>query len=141
MFSNGRSGGDDAEVVELRAEIARLQDEVDRLRLQGAGVHPGSALLDALSHGDRAADTADSAATMYLSSLSIRSELSHLLSLLKATVSDFELRLERLDRGLDVAATAFAADEAQATDAATGHVIDLRHTGTQADGHAPATRF
>jgi len=113
-----------ANATELRAEIARLQDEVDRLRLQQAGVHPGGSLVDAMQRADRAGDTADSAATMYVSSLAIRSELAQLLALLKASVEDFELRLQRLDRGLNEASIALAADDGEHA-AAPSDVVEL----------------
>ncbi|MFN3215952.1 MAG: hypothetical protein ACE367_05620 [Acidimicrobiales bacterium] len=127
LFANVRASGDTAQTADLRAEIARLEDEVDRLRLQQAGVHPGGALVEAMRNADVAADTADSSATMYVSALAIRSELAQMLGLLKGAVEDFELRLERLDRGLDRAATALAADESDLETGAGGDgIIDLR---------------
>jgi hypothetical protein len=133
LFANVRASGDAAQTADLRAEIARLEDEVDRLRLQQAGVHPGGALVEAMRHADVAADTADSSATMYVSALSIRSELAQMLGLLKGAVEDFELRLERLDRGLDRAATALAADESELEIEHGGErIIDLRDGATRA---------
>lgn len=110
LLSKVGSTGEGAQNASLRAEVARLQQEVERLRLQQAGVHPASALVEAMRDADLAADTADSSATMYVSALAMRSELREILTLLKATVEDFEVRLQRLDRGLDPAATAVELD-------------------------------
>lgn len=141
LFANVRASGDAAHTADLRAEIARLEDEVDRLRLQQAGVHPGGALVEAMRHADVAADTADSSATMYVSALAIRSELSQMLSLLKGAVEDFELRLERLDRGLDRAATALAHDEADTTiEAGAERIIDLRDGAARTLGTSSSGR-
>ena len=105
----------DLEVDALKAENLHLKEEIERLRLRNAGAHPAAALADALQSADDAGDSADDALTMYASSMVIRSELIDLLAMFKATINDYERRLELLTAEPTINGTVVAAD-AQALD-------------------------
>ena len=100
----------DLEIDALKAENLQLKEEVERLRLRNAGAHPAAALADALHAADEVGDVADDALTMYAASMVIRSELGELLSLFKATIEDYERRLDLLGEGPAATGAHAAAD-------------------------------